>query len=97
VAELAELADARRLPALEVPDEVPAEAVAVLRVLPLEVLCPVLADDLDAGLGQRRHVVDGHVLRGCDDRDLRAELCADAVVALPDRVRRCRQAPPAGP
>ena len=50
--ELADLVHDLRLSALEVADEVPAESVAVRRVLGLEVLRPVLADDLDAGLGQ---------------------------------------------
>ena len=36
----------------------PAERVAVLGVLRLEVLGPVLADDLDPGLGEHRHVLD---------------------------------------
>ena len=54
VAELAELAHDRRLAALQVADEVPAEGVAVARVLRLEILRAVLADDLDAGLGERR-------------------------------------------
>ena len=37
-------------------------------VLGLEVLRAVLADDVDSGLGERGHVVDGDVLRGRDDR-----------------------------
>ena len=53
-----ELADAvhdLRLVRLQVPDEVPAERVAVLGVLALEVLRAVLADDLDPGLDEHSH------------------------------------------
>src|ERR1700745_1045800 len=46
MAELTELVDNRRLAALQVTDEVPAEELPVERVLRLEVLCAVLADDL---------------------------------------------------
>jgi hypothetical protein len=74
VAELAELADGRRLPALEVADEVPAKAVAVGGVLALQVLRPVLAHHLDARLGEGSEVLERHVLRGGDDGHLRAEL-----------------------
>src|SRR5215210_5541556 len=56
--ELADLADRLRLPALEMADEVPAEGVPVLGVLRLEVLRAVLTDYVDAGLAQRRHVLD---------------------------------------
>ena len=51
-----------RLPALEVADEVPAEGVAVLGVLRLQILRPVLADHLDTGLGEDCHVGEGDVL-----------------------------------
>ena len=67
-----------RLAALQMADEMPAERVAVGCVLGLEVLCAVLAHDVDSGLGQRGHVVDGDVLRGRDDRDVGADLVADA-------------------
>ena len=68
--ELADPVDDLRLAALEVADEVPAEGVAVARVLRLQVLGAVLADHVDAGLGQRGHVLERHVLRGRDDGDL---------------------------
>ena len=48
MAKLAERVDDRRLSALEVADEVPPEPRAVPVVLGLEVLCAVLADDLDS-------------------------------------------------
>ena len=54
--ELADLVHDLRLAALEVADEVPAERVAVALVLGHEVLRAVLADDLDARLGERGHV-----------------------------------------
>ena len=65
--ELADLVHDLRLAALEVADEVPAERVAVSCVLGLEVLRAVLAHDLDSGLGQDGHVLDGDVLRRGDD------------------------------
>jgi hypothetical protein len=71
-----------------VPDEVPAEAAAVERVLRLQVLRAVLADDLDPGLGQDGHVLGGHVLRGRDDRHPRADVGADAREPLGDAIRR---------
>ena len=80
--ELAELAHGSGLPALEVADEVPAERVAVAGVLGLEILRPVLADHLHAGLGQGGHVLDGDVLRGGHDGHPRADLL--------DRARRSR-------
>ena len=58
VAELAQLADRLRLAALQVADEVPAEAVAVARVLRLEILRAVLADDLDTRGRERVERVD---------------------------------------
>ena len=57
MAELAELAHERRLAALEVADEVPAEGVAVAVVFCAQILGAVLADHLDARLGERGHVV----------------------------------------
>ena len=53
MAELADRVHDLRLAALQVPDEVPAERVAVARVLRLEILRAVLADDLDARVGER--------------------------------------------
>ena len=50
----------------------PAEGVAVGSVLGLEVLRAVLADDCDAGLDERGQIGDLDVLRGRDDRHLRA-------------------------
>ena len=84
MAELAGRVDDLRLAALQVADEVPAERVAVARVLRLEVLRAVLADDLDAGVGEHLHVVDRDVLRRDDDGDVRADLVRDARVALAD-------------
>ena len=78
MAELAERVHDLRLPALQMADEVPAERVAVARVLRLEILRAVLADDLDARLGERRQLVDRHVLRGDDDRDAGADFLCDA-------------------
>ena len=65
----------------------PAERVAVDSVLGLEVLGAVLADYLDAGLGERREVFERDVLRGGDDCDRRTDLLADAVVAVADLSR----------
>jgi hypothetical protein len=54
-------------------------------VLGLEVLGPVLADDLDAGLGEHGHVLERRVFGGGDDGHAgRARL----VVALANGVRR---------
>ena len=50
--ELADAVDGLDLVRLEAADEVPAERVAVLGVLGLEVLHAVLADHLDPGLGE---------------------------------------------
>ena len=52
VAELADRVDDLRLAALQVADEVPAERIAVARVLRLEILRAVLADDVDAGVDE---------------------------------------------
>jgi hypothetical protein len=87
VAELAELAHERRLSALEVADEVPAEGVAVGAVLRLQVLGAVLADHRDAGLRQCSQVFERDVFRRGDDGDGRADLLADALVALADLSR----------
>jgi hypothetical protein len=87
VAELAQLADRRRLAALEVADEVPAERVAPALVLGREVLRAILADDVDAGVGEQGELVDRQVLRRDDDRDVFPDLVADALVALPNDVR----------
>src|SRR3954451_3552610 len=69
VAQLAELADGLRLPALEMPDEVPAERIAPACMLRLDILRAVLADDLDARLRQCTDLFDGQVLGGDDDGD----------------------------
>src|ERR687887_915129 len=90
--ELADPVDDFRLAALQVADEVPAKGVAVDGVLRLEILRTVLADYRDPGLGQDRHLLDGHVFRGCDDRHPLAELAFDLLVASPDLVRRQRYA-----
>ena len=59
-------------------------------MLRLEVLRPVLADDLDPGLGEHGHLLERDVLRGGDDGDPRADLVPDPLVALADLVRRQR-------
>ena len=69
--ELARRIQRGRLPALEVADEVPAEGVAVDGVLRREILRAVLADDRDAGLGERRHLLESDVLRRRDHLDTR--------------------------
>ena len=61
-----------------------------------QVLRAVLADDLDAGLGQRRQVFERDVLRRGDDGDARPDLLANALVALADLIRRRRRSLPAG-
>jgi hypothetical protein len=87
MAQLADRVDRLRLAALEVADEVPPERVAIAGVLRLEVLGAVLADDLDARLGQDCQLVDRDVLYGGDDRDPgRARL----LVALEDYFGRLR-------
>jgi hypothetical protein len=70
-----------------VADEVPAKRVAVLGVLALEILRAVLADDLDARLDEHRHVRQRDVLRRRDDRDVTADVAADALVGGADSVR----------
>src|SRR5581483_7861746 len=69
VAELADRVDDLRLATLQMADEVPAEGVAVARVLRLEILRAVLTDDLDSRFRERAELVDRHVLRRDDDRD----------------------------
>src|SRR5947199_375940 len=69
MAELAQLVHGLRLAALQVADEAPAKAVAPAGVLVREILRAVLADDLDAGVGEQSELVDRHVLRRDDDRD----------------------------
>jgi hypothetical protein len=69
------------------PDEVPAERVAVRGVLGLEILCPVLSDHLDPGLGQDPHLLWRHVLRGSNHGHFRTDLGPHALVALPNVVR----------
>jgi len=56
-------------------------------VLGAQVLRTVLADHLDSRLGERRQVLERDVLRRGDDRDGRADLLADALVALADLSR----------
>src|SRR5262249_8820481 len=80
MAELAELVDGLRLPALEMADEVPAERVAVTLVLRLEVLGAVLADDLDPRLCERGQVLQVDVLDRSHDGDVRPELGPDPLV-----------------
>jgi hypothetical protein len=56
-------------------------------MLGLEILGPVLADDVDAGLGEDAQLVRRYVLRCGDDGDGRPDLGLDALVALPDLLR----------
>ena len=95
MAELADPVHDLRLAALQVADEVPAEGLAPALVLRLEVLRAVLADHLDARLGQHAHVLERHVLRRRDDRHARADLGADALEVLADEVRRRERELPA--
>ena len=82
--ELADPVHDLHLVRLQVADEVPAEGVAIGRVLSLEILCAVLAHDLHTGLDESREVVDGDVLRGHDDGDAVADLLPDAAIAVRD-------------
>ena len=68
-------------------DEVPAKGVAIALVLRLEVLGAVLTDDLDAGFRERGQVFECDVLRRGDDRDIRTDLLADALVTRADLSR----------
>jgi hypothetical protein len=79
------------------PDEVPAEGVAIGVVLRLQILGAVFSQNLDAGLGEVGQTLDRDVLRRCDDRDGGADLFADLLVPLADLSRRRRRSPPAGP
>ena len=79
--ELAQPVDDFHLVRLQVPDEVPAEGVAVERVLPLEILRAVLADDCDSRLRESTQLLGGDVLRRHDHRDRRPDVVADAGVA----------------
>src|SRR4029450_5007797 len=53
-------------------------------VLPFEILRAVLADDLDAGVGERRQVLERHVLGRGDGGDLSANLFPEVAIALCD-------------
>jgi hypothetical protein len=53
-------------------------------VLGGQLLCTVLADDGDARIRERLHVVDRDVLRRGHDRHAGADLSCDALVALAD-------------
>src|SRR5436190_9987957 len=88
VDELADPVHDLRLVRLQVADEVPAENIAVFGVLRLEILCAILADDVNAGLGENLHVCKRHVLRRRDDRHVRADLLAYTRVLLADVLRR---------
>jgi len=70
-----------------VADEVPPEGVAVPRLLRLQVLETVLADDLNPGVGQGGHVVHRDVLRGDDDGDIRPDLVSQNLIAFADGFR----------
>src|SRR5262249_14392302 len=95
VDELADAVDDLRLVRLQMPDEVPTECVAVLRVLRLEVLRAVLADDVDACVRENAHVGKRHVLRRRDDGHSGTDLRADAFVTLANALRRYTQSLPA--
>jgi hypothetical protein len=66
---------------------VPAERVTGALLLRDQILEPVLPDDLDPRLGEDRHLVHRHVLRGHDDGDAGADLGPERLVALADFVR----------
>ena len=66
----------------------PAERVAVLGVLRLEILRAVLAHDLDARLDEHAMSSSGHVLRRRDDVTSGPTSAADALVARADLLRR---------
>ena len=84
VDQLADRVDCTRLVRLEVPDEVPAEGVAVDGVLRDEILCAVFADHLHPGLDERPELGERNVLRRGHDGHVRAGLLAHAEVALAD-------------
>ena len=58
------------LAALELADEVPAEAIAGGRLLGLELLRAVLAEQLEAGLGERAEILGRHVLHRREQLDV---------------------------
>jgi hypothetical protein len=89
--ELAEGRDGVRLPGLQVADEVPAETVAELLVLGLEVLQAVLADDGHARLGEKLHLLRGDVLRRHDDGDALPDFALHALVVRADGLSGYRQ------
>jgi len=68
-------------------DEVPAKGIAVAPVLRLQVLGAVLTDDLDARLREPGQVLERDVLRRDDNRDVRPDLLADALVPFADLSR----------
>jgi len=68
-------------------DEVPAKGIAVALVLRLQVLGAVLTDDLDARLREPGQVLERDVLRRDDNRDVRPDLLADALVPFADLSR----------
>ena len=66
----------------------PAERVAVDRVLALEVLRAVLPHHLDPGFREHGHVLERDVLRRRDDRHVASDLGANALVRGADGLRR---------
>ena len=84
VDELAESVDDLDLVRLQVADEMPAEGIAIGRMLSLEILRTVLSHDLHPGLDQNCHLVHGDVLRGDDDGDSVPDLLAYAAIAIGD-------------
>jgi hypothetical protein len=86
--ELTDAVDDLRLVRLQMPDEVPPKGIAVLGVFALEVLCPVLPDDLDTGFGEHGHVRHRDVFGGRDDGHSLTGLVPNARVIRAHGVRR---------
>src|SRR5512143_2498125 len=78
--------DSLDLAALQVADEVPGEAVPPALPLLLEVLEPVLSDQLYPGFGQRAHVLGGDVLRRGEDLDVGSGPLADPLEVRADPI-----------
>jgi hypothetical protein len=91
VNEFAERGHVAPLPRLQVPDEVPPEALAEARMLGLEVLETVFPHHGDAGLRERLHLLQGDVLRSHDYGDVLAHLILYPRVIGADLVSGYRQ------
>src|SRR5207247_8983684 len=87
-AKLSQLVHCLGLACLQVAEEVPAERVAVARMLRLEVLRAVFSHDVDACVREHLQLLDRDVLRRHDDRDARTDLFLDARVVLAHALRR---------